>query len=434
MTRCIFLRLGILGYRNWMLLLINLLCCGAGYAQLRQINPAKLPQDERVKAAYSKILPVESLARDGSPNWTSDTPKGQVVSILTSSLQELRLAETGSPENTELLLLTGLVAHLAYNVDVEKAYQTAVQSLERAHKLAPNDYRSEWFLGTHRCQSDEIKEGMEQLLSIENRIPWQQLPVDFWDDYITCSTMSLMPAHTLRAVERAEHLGASPSQYGPAVDIANKRYKLTDTETTYLAHDAWQATEGGGDVQFSSQLCGLGFSAHSDWHMDIRDVAKGTCITTIETGPYPSKTGHSTPTLLLLTRTAKPQETLDEFGHSFVNKYPSARQITPSSCPTERCVAFEIVTNAMYQDEGGGHFLVVGFANQPADFPGLLFEMPDTPPKPETGGQVKYSRANEKLHRFPGVLYTVVEVDSNDSIFEKAAIDFRNLLKSIRLD
>ena len=434
MTRCIFFRFGILAYRNWMILLVSLLYCGPGHAQLSQISPAKLPQDDRVKVAYSKVLPVESLARNWSPNWTSDTPKEQVVSILMSSLQELRLAETGSPENTELLLLTGLVAHLAYNVDVEEAYQTAVQSLERAHKLAPNDYRSEWFLGTHRCQSDEIKQGMEELLSIESRIPWQQLPVDFWDDYITCSTMSLMPAHTLRAVERAEHLGASPSQYGSAVDIADKRYKLTDVGTTYRAHDAWQASEGGGNVQFRSELCGLGFSAHSDWHMDIRDVAKGTCITTIETGPYPSKTGRSTPTLLLLTRTAKPQETLEEFVHSFVSKYPSARQVTPPSCPAERCVGLEIVTSAMYQNEGGGHFLVVGFANQPTDFPGLLFEMPDVPPKPESGGKVEYSRASEKLHRFPGVLYTVVEVDSNDSIFEKAAMDFGYLLKSIRLD
>jgi len=91
-----------------MMLLVSLLCSGAGYAQLAQINPAELPQDERVKAAYSKVLPVESLTRNCSPNWTSDTTKEQVVSVITSSLQDLRSAETHSPENTELLLLTGL--------------------------------------------------------------------------------------------------------------------------------------------------------------------------------------------------------------------------------------------------------------------------------------------------------------------------------------
>jgi hypothetical protein len=418
-----------------MMLFASLLSGGAGYAQLAQINPAKLPQDERVKTAYSKVLRVESLARNWSPNWAFDTPKEQVVSIITSSLQDLRSAETAAPENAEAFLLTGLVAHLAYNVDVEEAYQTAVQSLEYAHKLAPGDYRPEWFLGMLRCQSNGINEGMEQLLSLENQIPWQQLPVDFWDDYISCSISSNMPAHTLRAVSRAEHLGASPTRHSSLVDIANKRYKLTDEDTTYLAHDAWQATEGEGDkVQFRSQLCGLGFSAHSNWHMDIRDVAKGTCVAMIETGPYPSRSGHSSPTLLVLTRAAKSQEMLDDFVHSFVKKYPSARQVIPPSCPSDKCVGFEVVTNAMYQSEGGGHFLVVGFAGQPTDFPGLLFETPDAPPKSESGNQVKYYRATEKLHRFPGVLYTVVELDSNDSIFEKAATDFQYLLKSIQLD
>jgi hypothetical protein len=168
--------------------------------------------------------------------------------------------------------------------------------------------------------------------------------------------------------------------------------------------------------------------------MDIRDVAKVTCIAMIETGPYPSKSGHSSPTLLVLTRAAKSQEKLDDFVYSFVKKYPSARQVTPPSCPSDKCVGYEVVTSAMYQSEGGGHFLVVGFAGQPTDFPGLLFERPDAPPKSASGDKVKYYRATEKLHRFPGVLYTVMELDSNDSIFEKAATDFQYLLKSIQLD
>lgn len=329
--------------------------------------------------------------------------------------------------------MTGLVAHLAYNVDVEDSYETAVQSLEKAHKLAPGDYRAEWFLGMHRCGSNEIKDGMKELLAVENRIAWQQLPVDFWDDYINCSTISIMPAHTLRAVDRAAHLGASPSGYSPLVDIANKRYKSTDADTTYAAHDAWEATQGEGEVEFTSQLCGIRFSAQTDWRMDMRDAAKGTCIATIETGPYPSKSGHSTPTLLVLTRTAKSQETLDDFVGAFVKKYLTARQITAPSCPSDRGVGYEIVTDAMYQAEGGGHFLVVGFANHPTDFPGLLFERPDAPPKTESGKTV-YFHPKEKLHRFSGVLYTIVELDSNGSIFEKAAADFQYLLKSIQLD
>jgi hypothetical protein len=225
-------------HRNWIILFAAILPCAVGHAQLRQIDPGKLPPDEHVKAAYSRVLPVESLTRSWSPKWAYDTPKEEVVSTLASSLHDLRSAEASAPENEELFLLTGLVAHLAYNVDVEDSYETAVQSLEKAHKLVPGDYRAEWFLGMHRCGSDEMKEGMEELLAVENQIAWQQLPVDFWDDYINCSTMSVMPAHTLRAVDRAVQLGESPSAYSLAVDMANKRYKPADANAKYAAHDA----------------------------------------------------------------------------------------------------------------------------------------------------------------------------------------------------
>jgi len=88
----------------------------------------------------------------------------------------------------------------------------------------------------------------------------------------------------------------------------------------------------------------------------------------------------------------------------------------------------------MYQSEGGGHFLVVGFASQPDKFPGLRFEKPEAPPRSESGDKVKYYRPNEILHRLPGVLYTVLELDSNAAIFRQAAVDFTDLLKSIQLD
>lgn len=420
--------------RSWILFLASFFSSGATYAQLVQIDKAKLPQDAGVKTAYSTVLPVESMARDWSPKWTHETPKEQVVAILTSSLKELVLAETREPENAELFLLTGLVAHLTYNVDVEEAYQTAVDSLEQAHQLAPSDFRPGWFLGMHRCQSDDIKSGMEQLLGVENQIPWKQLPIEFWNDYVTCSTLATMPAHTLRAVDHAMQLGASPAAYYSIVDMAHKRYKFADVETTYPAHDVWLATKGEQELQITSQLCGLGLSAPNNWHMNVRDITNETCIVTVETGPYPSKTGQGTPTFLVLTRPAKPQETLDDFVQAFVKKYPTARPFTPASCPSNKCIGYEIVTNAVYQSEGGGHFLVVGLAGQAPEFPGLLFEKPDAPPKGKPGDKITYYHANESLHRLPGVLYTVVELDSNESIFGKAATDFQYLVKSIWLN
>jgi hypothetical protein len=405
-------------------------------AQLRHIDSTKLPQDERVQKAYSSLLPIEHFAHSWSQSWEYDTPKQQVVSLLTSSLHDLKLAEASAPQNEELFLLEGFVAHLAYNVDVEETYETAVQSLEKAHKLAPTDYRAKWFLGAHRCQSDELKEGMEQLLAVEARVAWQQLPIDFWDDYMNCSMISLMPAHTLRAVDHAEHLGESPSSNSTVVNRAHNSYKSTDAITTYPAHEAWRSKKENGNVQFSSELCGIGFSSHGDWKLELSDVAKGVCSFQIETGPYPGKTGGCYPNLLVVTRIPKPQETLDDFVRSALKapSYNSAKPTTAPFCPSDKCLAFDVVTKAMYQSEGGAHLLIIAFASQAPDFPGLLFEEPRTLPKTKSDGQIHYYIADERLHRLPGTLYTLVMLDSTSSVFEKAKDDFIYLLKSIRLD
>ena len=406
------------------------------YAQLSQINPAKLPRSENTRAAYSNLIPVEPMARNWSPKWPYGIPKTQVTSILMSSLHELRSAQNAEPQNEELFLLTGLVAHMAYNVDVEEAYDTAVKSLEIAHKLAPADYRPDWFLGIHLCQSNGIQKGMEKLLAVEERLPWQQLPLNYWDDYITCSTLSLMPAHTLRAIDHAQRLGAAPARYISLVETTRKQYVSTNATSTYSAHRAWNATQTGETTLFGSELCGMRFSLHGDWHVDVRDVTNGVCQVIVETGPYQGKNKSATPTLLVMTRSPKPQEKLEDFVHSLIQKYPSAHVVEAPACPSGKCLAFEVTTDSMYKSEGGGHLLIVGFTNEPPEFPGIRFEAPEPPPpsKPETNDKITYYRPTEKLQRLPGTLYSVVLLDSNASIFSKAASDFEYLLQSIQLD
>jgi hypothetical protein len=88
----------------------------------------------------------------------------------------------------------------------------------------------------------------------------------------------------------------------------------------------------------------------------------------------------------------------------------------------------------VYKPDGGAHFLAVVFAGEPPEYPGLLFETPTALPKEKSDGKIQYFTATEKLHRFPGTLYTLVMLDSNADIFEKASGDFRSLLKSVQLD
>lgn len=77
--------------------------------------------------------------------WRFPTPKEKVALLLEKSLNELRRAAVAEGSNAELWLLSGLVAHYAYNVDVEGSYELAMKSFDVAKKLAPDDYRSSWF-------------------------------------------------------------------------------------------------------------------------------------------------------------------------------------------------------------------------------------------------------------------------------------------------
>jgi hypothetical protein len=161
---------------RWVVLFAGFLLSADVDAQLRQIDPAKLPQDPRVQSVFTNVRTIEYMAHSWSIKWSYDRPKNQVASLLKSSLGDLRSVEATVPQNEELLLLTGIVAHLAYNVDVDDTYEVAVQSFEKANKLNPADYRPEWFLAAHRCQSDELKTGMAGLLEVEGRVPWKELP------------------------------------------------------------------------------------------------------------------------------------------------------------------------------------------------------------------------------------------------------------------
>jgi hypothetical protein len=318
---------------------------------------------------------------------------------------------------------------------VDKSYELAIKYLGKAQTLSPDDYRPRWFLGMHECQSNDVVSGMKRLLAIEEGAQSRQLPTDFWLDYIHCSTVSMMPGHTLRAAGQLKRLGVKESDYQGLVDIARGRYDASSPEGNYSAQQAWESSENGGSVEFTSNLCGVRFSASGEWRVQLSDVDKRTCTAQLESGPYKHRSGNSAPTMLLLSRPPKPQEALIDFASSFLQgKYSLAMPYEPPSCPTSKCIGFEVVTKALYEAEGGGHFLVVVFANEPPEFEGITFEKPKGPPKQVQGAGPSYYRAVQIPHRLPGTLYCIVLLDSNALIFDRAARDFSVFLKSLQLD
>jgi hypothetical protein len=402
-------------------------------ASLRDIHTDKLPQDLAVRTALTDTAGLEDFVRVWNSEWRYQIPKNEVAARLKASLAELQRALGSTPDNEELLLLTGLVAHYAYNVDVAGSFDVAVNTLTKARTLAPEDYRPEWFLGVHRCQSDLVKQGMDELLSIERAQPWQQLPTSFWDDYLDCALIANMPAHALRAGDYAAKLKALPSgDRDTLLAIARKRFTAADPAVTYSSRRIWSAENRDSQTLFTSSMFGASFLAHGDWKANIADVKKGLARVQFEIGPYRGNSGSVTPNILVLVRQPIGAESLNDFLKTFFHG-KAAEPLRIGACPAQECLAYEIIEPAGYKAEGDAHFLMAVFKREAPESSGLLFEQPAGPPTSENKDP-QYFRPTERLRRLDGTLYYFVALDTADSVLEKAKNDYEVFLSGIKVE
>lgn len=402
-------------------------------ASLKDIHIDKLPQDESVQKAYAEATDAEKYASAWSDNWEYDTPKDKVASALKDSLDRLRKAAVSAPDNSELLLLTGLVSHYAYNLDVPGAEELAVSSLQHAHKLAPDDYRPPWFLGSQQCQGSSVKVGMGEFLAVENRSAWDHLPPDFWDDYVFCASVANMPAHALRAGDYLRKLNAPRSETRDfLLETARKRFRPADLEVGYSTKEVWEVDKGSDRTIFKSTMCGFSFSPLADWRLRRLEVQKGICVAQIATGPHAGKAGDVTPSITVIAMPAPDGETLADFMKRFM-KYPSPEALHDSQCPSEECLAYQASVPGTYGAKGNGHPIMTAFKRDAPEYPGLMFERPFLPEVPKDSNVASY-HPREHLHRMEGTLYYLVMLDTADSVLDDARKDYEIFLKSMQVE
>jgi hypothetical protein len=410
-----------------------------GFSQIRQIDPSKLPQNSAVQHAYTDLLPIDQFARTSEATWPFPVPKADVTSRFSMALQTLQKAQQLDPDNKELQIFAGLVAHLAYNLGTEEAYNPALYLLQ---SQASTDFRAAWFLGIHQCQSNNPVAGMQQLLRAEASSA--SLPGAFWQDYANCAGVTNMPVHAVRAYDNARKATGGPPIDVQLEQIARDRIKPSSLTGSYPARQAWYPERTDRGNRATSSLCGESFLTRPNSHLNIRDVAFGTCLITIDTEQYPSRYGPSSASLLVGTQAAKSGESLEAFAKRTFEAFSNARLKDPSQanrtsagiqCPVATCLTFEAVTDKLYKPEGGAHLLAVFFQSEQPAYPGLRFETPQPLPKAPSGsGQPAFFTPKETLQRFNGPLYSFVTLDANHDIYPRSRGEFDDLLKSLVLD
>jgi hypothetical protein len=410
-----------------------LLSLGAPHAiaDISAIRQSALPQEIAVLAAYDDAGKLEAYSTTWTSDWKYPVSKEEVATRLGKDLGFLSLAVKDHPDNIELLLLTGLVARYAYNLEVNGSHDVAIHVLDKATSLVPGDFRARWFRATLQCQTAELKAGAEGFLAIENEREWDQLPISFWEDYTNCALLSNLPVHTLRAIGYLEKLSATkPAGFDSTAEIAHNRIVPFDPKRDYEPKELWRGGQSSDNVEFTNTTCGIRFLVHGDWSVYQIAAKKGTCVAVFNTGPYKAKHGSLQPSVMLMVKQPEGSQTLDDFA----TKYGGDGVFTaysPSRCPAEKCLAKSGIQTGMYKGNGDGHDRVVVFEREEPKFPGLVFEAPVDLPKTDGGEGPKYYRPSETQGRIPGRLYYLVLLDTASSIEEPAMKDFDFFLSNL---
>lgn len=296
---------------GWLLVTVIAAVAIPAQARLRDIRTAQLPKQPQVREAYEAALKIDPMAEQWNPQWRYAVPEAKVAATLNTCLKELKASELSYPHNEELFLLAGTVASYAYNLNIKGAFDAATTSLQRAHRLAPNDPRPEWFLASLECGTeDQTVQGMDSFLKLESKFPSKRLPADFWLDYMSCTTLTSMPAHTLRAAARLGRLGPLSPTARWYVEMARKRFLKTSTTKTYMPRQVWSARKTSTGILYFSDACGLGFPDGGNRKWKIYGIKNGVCRVTANVGPFQGKDGPVVPEISVFALPPKPGETL----------------------------------------------------------------------------------------------------------------------------
>ncbi|MGA9669334.1 MAG: hypothetical protein WBQ94_09005, partial [Terracidiphilus sp.] len=311
------------------------------FANLASIHADRLPQETAILAALDDAKQLEPYSRSWTNNWKYPVSKEDAATGLGKDLGFLTIALKSHSDNPELLLLTGLVARYAYNVDVPGSHEAAISALEQAQKLAPSDVRAPWFHAMLLCQTNQSMAGAEEMLVIEGGHTWNSLPIAFWDDYLECATIANLPAHVLRAADHLEKLHAPSTEVRTAVtEATRKRYDAFDPKREYQPKEVWEGTNDGENPDFTSTTCGVRLRARGDWRINQLAVTNGSCVAYFSTGPYKATARDLRPSVLLLVKQPEGNQTLGEFVRK-LTKNDAFEPFTISRCPAASCIAMK---------------------------------------------------------------------------------------------
>jgi hypothetical protein len=274
---------------------------------------------------------------------------------------------------------------------------------------------------------------MSALLRVEEKYPTKDLPEGFWVDYLSCSHLTLMPVHGLRALSRASETGHINDRlqkyYRGLIDT---RLKSTELDKDYSFKDVWINTKEGNTPAFFNPSIGLSFKIDGNWRLQLGDLKHGSSVTSVELPEIKGIKKPMVPTFTIIAKAVRQGESLNDFKKTIVRDYKSTPAKT-DVCSQMQCEAYDI-SAPFYPEEEGAHLFVIFMERPKPDFPGLIFEYPHDLRSEDGSDEVKYYRAEARPMRMESSIRYAIILDSCVSIYPKAKDYYEMFLKNLIIE
>lgn len=403
------------------------------HASLSAMNLDRLPQGNDAARLAEDLKVLEQVAGNWSPEWRHEMPKQDAVSLAERTLRKIDdLIARDQASAGELLILKGLTAHYAYNLDQQIYFDIAADSLRKAQKALPADCRPLWFLGNHYTKGADAETGMPLLKQAVDKCGGD-LPLAFWEDYAYAAVIAAMPATAQYGLDqvKARNAGLLTEKVKATEGGVKRRLMSPAPGKEYELEDIWQfeKNDRDGTVRFVNGMYGFMIDVPGKWGvtpLPARNGRSGIGVTLPKKGKWPPPLE-----VVVLVTPASPGAAPEKVLRTFLTKAGRSSKTFNNIASPGVSAGDKYLWIESRQKKGSR--VVAGILRRPQPaYPGLLLESPHNVPKSEDESQVpRYYAPVEQLTRLSGDLDYIVMVEGAPAAFDKGGADLELLLRHL---
>jgi hypothetical protein len=394
---------------------------------LEHINLDRLPQDVYFLNNMAKMKELEPYVEDWVYEWNFKIGKDEVINEIKKLHLEIDRYLENDSSNGELFLYSGLVAHYAYNLDLQEYWELAEANLLKAKELMKNDFRPDWFLGLHYVKSEQAKEGMNLFLNIASERDIENGL--FWEDYAFSAYSSQMLQNTVMGLDKAKEIHRKDSQYEKLFGKKiRKKFVVPGNNSKLEVKKLWTLSKSDSLINFACFPLGYKLSVPLHWRVQPFPYQKRTAGFYIEIEPIKGIKGDVISTMTIFAHVAKKKESIEDFMKKFVKSDFDLNEYELDLGLNE--FSYVYTDSNVYSEEGGARVLLACFERDEPKYSGVKLEEPRELSNTSSGVQYYGLDTDKVFSRFKGRLFYVIVLECSESIFDKSLSEFNRTLKS----